>query len=176
MIVPVSSDIIATEPIADRLDASGWLGGEPVTNSRLTLRYTRRTTDGRLLFGRAGVHLGFAGRVTRRFHQDTRKQASLVAEMEHFVPAASGARVTHAWAGPVDRSVDGLPVMGRLPCRGAQLLYATGFSGNGVAPAVIAGNILTALTLSDDSVWSRSCLVDRSLARFPPNRCGSWGE
>jgi glycine/D-amino acid oxidase-like deaminating enzyme len=167
-IVTVSAEILATEPIPDRLDDSGWTGNEAITNSRLTLRFTRRTNDGRVLFGQAGVRLAFAGRVTSKFHVDPASARSLSPEIKRYVPAAGDAAITHAWAGPVDRSVDGLPVFGELACSQARLLYATGFSGNGVAPALLAARITTSMALDRRDEWSTCGLVDRAVGRFPP--------
>lgn len=167
-IVPVSAEIIATEPISERLDRSGWLGWEAVTNARLTLRYTRRTDDGRAIFGRAGARVAYGARVGPKFHGSPQGTRVLRRELPRFVPAASGARITHSWAGPVDRSEDGLPVFGSLPGKRAQILYATGFSGNGVAPALLAAKSLSSLARQSDDEWSNCGFVNRSMGRFPP--------
>jgi glycine/D-amino acid oxidase-like deaminating enzyme len=66
-IVPLSSDVVATAPMAERLATSGWTGGESISDSRLMVRYYRTTEDGRVVFGRGGGALGFAGRFGERF-------------------------------------------------------------------------------------------------------------
>ncbi|MFQ5426738.1 MAG: NAD(P)/FAD-dependent oxidoreductase, partial [Gaiellales bacterium] len=55
-IVPVVSDIVATAPEPQLLAATGWTGGECVSDSRLLVHYHRTTTDGRIVLGR-GVRL-----------------------------------------------------------------------------------------------------------------------
>lgn len=167
-VVAVAAEIIATEPIGDRLDRSGWTGWEPVTNARLTLRYTRRTDDGRLVFGRAGARLAYGSRIDAKFHQNQRSADALKRELPRYVPAARDAAVTHAWGGPVDRSPDGLPTFAELPGRGARLLYAAGFSGNGVAPALLAARALSALALGRENEWTECALAGRTGHRFPP--------
>jgi hypothetical protein len=90
------------------------------------------------------------------------------ADLCELVPAAREIPITHAWAGAVDRSPDGLPLFGRLPARGCRLLYGVGFSGNGVLPSVIAGRILGSSALERDDQWSRSPLNAGISSRFPP--------
>jgi glycine/D-amino acid oxidase-like deaminating enzyme len=167
-VVAVASEIIATEPIGDRLDASGWTGHEPVTNARLTLRYTRRTDDGRLIFGRAGTRLAYGARIGPKFHGDQRSVNDLRVELARYVPAARDAAITHAWAGPVDRSPDGLPTFGELGGGRMRLLYAVGFSGNGVAPALLAARALAGLATGHEDEWTRCAIVERGGKRFPP--------
>lgn len=175
-ILTVGSEIIATEPIPDALDASGWTGNEPITNARLTLRYTRRTDDGRATFGRAGTSLAYGRRVSAsKFEQNPNSARALAAEMARFVPAAAGAKITHAWIGPVDRSHDGLPSYGRLAAGGGRILYASGFSGNGVGPAIMAAQSLTSLALGHDDEHSTGAFVQRRLKRWPPEPARYFG-
>ena len=60
-IVPLSSDVVATEPIPEVLERIGWTGGEAISNSRLMVDYYRTTRDGRIVFGRGGGGLAFRG-------------------------------------------------------------------------------------------------------------------
>jgi glycine/D-amino acid oxidase-like deaminating enzyme len=92
----------------------------------------------------------------------------VAAELPALVPATRGARVTHAWGGAVDRSVDGLPFFGTLPGR-TRVAYGAGFSGNGVAPSRVGARVLASLALRRDDEWSGSALA-RGVpgARFPP--------
>ena len=164
-VVPLSSDIVATAPIADRLAASGWTGGEAVSDSRMMVHYYRASRDGRVVFGRGGGGIGFAGRFS--FDHAPRRAAAVEAEMRRLVPATASVPVTHAWGGAVDRTVDGLPFFGALTA-GARVVYGAGFSGNGVAPSLIAGRVLASLALGRDDEWSRCGLVGPAPGRFPP--------
>jgi putative aminophosphonate oxidoreductase len=166
-IVAVSSDMIATAPMPDELAESGWTGGECVSNSRLMVHYYRTTKDGRIAFGRGGGRLAFGARVNSNFDLNRRQTRELTEELPQLVPAAAGIPITHAWGGPIDRSRDGLPLFGRLPGR-CRVVYATGFSGNGVAPSLTAGRILASSALGRDDEWS-GCGLNRGIpARFPP--------
>ena len=162
----VSSDVVATEPIPDALRASGWTGGESISDGRQMVRYWRTTRDGRVVLGRGGGALAYGARFQ---FDDPGERAALVAEeLPRLVPAAAGARVTHAWGGAVDRSVDGLPFFGLMPCR-ARVAFGAGFSGNGVAPCVVGGRVLASLALGRDDEWSGCALAGGAPAgRFPP--------
>ena len=166
-IVAVSSDMIATTPMPEKLAASGWTGGECVSNSRLMVHYYRTTGDGRVAFGRGGGRIAFGARVNENFDYNERQTRELKEELPQLVPAAAGVPITHAWGGPIDRSRDGLPIFGGLPGRG-RIVYATGFSGNGVAPSLTAGKLLASSALRRDDEWSSSALNSGVSARFPP--------
>ncbi|MEA2467720.1 MAG: hypothetical protein QOJ57_1846 [Thermoleophilaceae bacterium] len=163
----VSSDVVATEPIPEALHASGWTGGEAISDSRLMVRYWRTDPDGRVVLGRGGGALAYGA----RFSFDDpgeRRAADVAGELPRLVPAARGAAVEYAWGGAVDRSVDGLPFFGMLPGR-ARVVYGAGFSGNGVGPAVIGGRVMASLALRRDDEWS-GCALARGVppGRFPP--------
>jgi glycine/D-amino acid oxidase-like deaminating enzyme len=164
-VVPLSSDIVATAPMPGRLETSGWTGGEAISDSRMMVHYFRTSGDGRVVFGRGGGGIGLGGRFA--FDSSPRRAAEVEADMRRLVPAAAGVPVTHAWGGAVDRSRDGLPFFGTLRAR-VKLSYGAGFSGNGVAPSLVAGRILASLALGSDDEWSRCGLVGADPGRFPP--------
>ena len=168
-VVAVSSDMVATAPIPDRLEEAGWTGGEAVSNSRLMVHYYRTTEDGRIAFGQGGHRHVLGGRVDDGFFGETPPATRRVieADLARLVPFAREAGVTHAWGGPIDRTVDGLPVFGRLPGT-VPIVYGVGYSGNGVAPGLTAGKILASSALGRDDEWS-GCGLNRGVAgRFPP--------
>ena len=75
--------------------------------------------------------------------------------------------MTHAWGGPIDRTADGAPILGRLP-GGVPIVYGVGYSGNGVAPSLTAGKILASSALGRDDEWSGSGLNRGVAGKFPP--------
>ena len=166
-VVPLGSNMIATEPVGEWLSEKGWTAGESVSNSRMMARYMRTTPDARVTFGHAGGALGFAGRVRDGFAFDRKRSAEVTGELRRYIPVESSVRVTHAWGGPVARSVDGLPVIGRASSR-RPVLYATGYSGNGIGPSVIAARILASSALGRDDEWSDCPLNQGIRHRFPP--------
>jgi hypothetical protein len=75
--------------------------------------------------------------------------------------------ITHAWSGPVDRTPDSLPRIGRFGGH-ANIVYGVGWSGNGVGPSVLGGRILAALALGHRDEWGTHPLIGRPLRGFPP--------
>jgi putative aminophosphonate oxidoreductase len=167
-VVAVSSDMVATAPMQDRLEQAGWTGGESISNCRLMVHYYRTTKDGRIAFGQGGHRHAFGGRVDDGFfaHGDSAEQ-QLRRDLVRLVPFAEGVEVTHAWGGPIDRTVDGAPIFGRLS-GSVPIVYGVGYSGNGVAPSLTAGKILASSALGRDDEWS-GCGLNRGVTgRFPP--------
>jgi putative aminophosphonate oxidoreductase len=166
-LVSVSSDMVATEPMPERLAESGWTGGEAISNSRLLVHYYRTTRDGRVALGRGGGRLAYGARVNANFDRNERQTRELEQELPWLVPAAEGVPITHAWGGPIDRTPDGLPICGRLRAR-VPVVYGTGYSGNGVAPSLTIAKILASSALGRDDEWSGSGLNRGVPGRFPP--------
>ena len=168
-VVAVSSDMVATAPMSERLEEAGWTGGESISNCRLMVHYYRTTSDGRIAFGQGGHRHVFGGRVDDEFLGATPDDAERILrrDLVRLVPYADGVDVTHAWGGPIDRTTDGAPIFGRLPGR-VPIVYAVGYSGNGVAPSLTAAKILASSALGRDDEWS-GCGLNRGVTgKFPP--------
>ena len=167
LLVVVSSDIVATEPIPDRLAEIGWTGGECITDCQQMIDYYRTTRDGRIAFGKGGWRIAYGGRIPGGFDEDPRRAALVEHDLRLAYPQLSDVQVTHSWSGPIDRSPTGLPLLGHLGGH-PDIVYGVGWSGNGVAPSVIGGRILASLALDRDDSWARHPLVDQRVAPFPP--------
>jgi glycine/D-amino acid oxidase-like deaminating enzyme len=166
-LVAVSSDVVATAPMPEKLQESGWTGGEAISNCRLMVHYYRTTRDGRVAFGRGGGRLAFGGRVNSNFDFNEVQTKGLKLDLARLGPAAEGVEVTTAWGGPIDRTTDGLPFAGRLPGR-VPIVYGTGYSGNGVAPSLTFAKILASSALGRSDEWSEAGLNRGAPAKFPP--------
>ena len=163
----ISSDMIATEPIADRLDDIGWNQGEAITDSQTLVCYYRTTAEGRIAFGKGGGSVGFDGRMRRAMHRNATRASTVARAFHRYYPMLRTVKITHDWAGPVDRTRNSLPIFGQL-YGDANIYYGVGWSGNGVGPSVVGGKILASLALGYDDEWSRCGLVARSASSFPP--------
>jgi len=166
-LVTWSSYIVLTEPIPERLEAIGWTGGEGISDGRFTLHYLRTTRDGRIALGGGGGRAGFGGSIGAAFTDDLVSAQRAAAGLRRLFPSLRDVRIDDAWGGPIDITSDHLPVFASLP--GRPIHYGHGYSGNGVAPAVLGGRILAALALeaSDDPVLELP-LVGRLPRAFPP--------
>jgi glycine/D-amino acid oxidase-like deaminating enzyme len=159
-----SSHIVLTEPVPDVLDELGWTGGEAIVDGRTLVHYTRTTDDGRIAFGWGGGAMGFGGRSTARLELDREVVAGARASLVRFFPQLRGRTVTHAWGGPIDVSPTHLPIFGS---RG-RTHHGFGFTGNGVGPSYLGGEILARLALDRRDDRTRLALVEPERAFFPP--------
>jgi glycine/D-amino acid oxidase-like deaminating enzyme len=154
-------------PIPGRLADIGWVGGESITDSQTTVDYYRTTRDGRIVFGKGGGRLYFAGEPGARAFSDAAGIAEAAADFRRVYPMLADVPIERGWSGPIDRTWDSLPLLGRLP--GApHIAYGIGWSGNGVNPSRIGARILASLALDRRDRWAGNGLVGRRPPRFPP--------
>ena len=167
MLVVVASDVVATEPVPDRLREIGWTSGLCIDDSRMLVNYYRTTLDGRIVFGKGGGAHAFGGRVATRFDGPTPRAGEVTESFRQLYPALADVSVETAWMGPIDRSPLGLPFFGGIGGR-ADILAGAGYSGNGVGPSFLGGRILAALALGLDDEWARAGLTRLPDRTFPP--------
>ncbi len=129
-IAPVSTYIIATEPM-DPTRASSIIPGDiAVSDIMYVVNYYRRSHDHRILFGGGLDWSGLAiGNVAGRMR----------ATMEKWLPRSKGLGVDYCWGGYIDMTMNRLPSLGRLA---SNIFYAHGFSGNGLTLTGIAGRVM----------------------------------
>ena len=159
-----SSHIVLTEPVPDVLEELGWTGGEPIADGRTLLHYLRTTRDGRIAFGWGGGRMGFGARRLGRLDVDPPAARTARDDLLRFFPQLRGRRITHAWGGPIDVSPTHLPVFGS---RG-RVHHGFGFTGNGVGPSYLGGEILARLALDRRDDLTRLALVDPERKLMPP--------
>lgn len=140
-LVIVASDVIATTAVPERLDDLGLRSQVTISDSRRLVNYYRRTPDGRLLFGRGGGTLAFGSRIGPGFDNPGRRRHGVHSQLARIYPSLWDVPLTHAWSGPVDYSLSGLPFFVRLRSLPG-VVAAAGFSGDGVGPTRLAGEIL----------------------------------
>jgi glycine/D-amino acid oxidase-like deaminating enzyme len=160
------SYVVLTEPVPELLERIGWTGGEAVFDGRMFLHYFRTTRDGRVLMGSGSGPIGFGGKIDRRFMEDEPTVARAERGLRKLLPDLADAKVTHAWGGPIDVSSDHLPFFGTVP--GTRLHYGAGYSGHGVGPSWLGGQILARLALGIDNELTRLPFVTRRVPKLPP--------
>ena len=153
LLTPFGSYVVLTEPVPELLAEIGWTGGEAITDCRMFLHYFRATADGRVLMGSGSGPIGFRGKIDKRFSADRGTAARAEAGLRKLLPGLAAAKVEHAWGGPIDVSADHLPVFGTVP--GTRMHYGAGYTGNGVGPSWLGGQILASLALGLDDELSR---------------------
>ncbi|MBA2614306.1 MAG: FAD-dependent oxidoreductase, partial [Actinobacteria bacterium] len=160
------SYVVLTEPVPELLEEIGWTGGEAITDGRMFVHYFRTTADGRVLMGSGSGPIGLGGRLDERFSLDEPTAARAEAGLRRLLPALAGARVERSWGGPIDVSADHFPFFGTLP--GTRVHHGAGYSGHGVGPSWLGGQILASLALGLRDEWSASPLVRTPEASLPP--------
>jgi glycine/D-amino acid oxidase-like deaminating enzyme len=160
-----SSHVVATEPVPDALEALGWTGGEAIADCRTMLHYFRTTRDGRVVFGWGGGRMGMGARRRPALDVDPQVQDATASDLYTLLPALRGARIEHAWGGPIDVSPVHLPWFGTL----RSVHYGFGFTGNGVGPAELGGRILADLARGASTELTTLPIVGGlPPRRFPP--------
>ena len=165
--VCATSSVVSTPPIPARLAEIGWTGGESITDSQSTVLYYRTTADGRIVFGKGGGQLAFTGEPPTWVFDHADGIEAAAKEFRRVYPMLADVPIERGWSGPIDRSLDGLPMLGTLP-RAPHIAYGIGWSGNGVGPSRVGGRILAGLALEHADQWTQNGLVGRRLRTFPP--------
>jgi len=163
----VASDVIATEPIPDRLAAIGMDRGVCVSDSRRLVHYYRPTVDGRMVFGKGGGALAYNNLITGKFDHPGRRTAMIRSQMIRTYPTLWDVPIADAWSGPIDYSLNGLPFFVRL--RDApSVVVCAGFSGDGVGPSRLAGEVLAEMATGIGDGGLPKALRTVPSAQLPP--------
>lgn len=129
-IMPVGTYIGATQPLG-QAQAKALIGNDmAVADMNWALDYFRLSADHRLLFG---------GRASYSTVPPPHLSGTLRRRMTRVFPTLKGIPLDYVWGGYVDISRNRAPHWGRL---GANVYFAQGFSGHGIAATGLAGRIL----------------------------------
>ncbi len=161
-----ASAVVLTEPAPEQLAEIGWTGGEAIVDGRMFLHYFRTTPDGRVLMGSGSGRLGLGGRVGQGLLDDVPAQRRAEQGLRRLLPAFTDVPVAARWSGPIDVSADRLPWYGTVP--DTRVHFGAGYSGNGVGPSWLGGQILASLALGARDEWTALPLVARRQRRLPP--------
>ncbi|QZY28106.1 NAD(P)/FAD-dependent oxidoreductase [Nocardioides coralli] len=145
-LVPVYSLVIATEPLPPTTwERIGLRRRETFADHRHLIVYGQRTRDDRLVFGGRGAPYHLGSRVSASYDRDDRVFAMLHASLVEMLPVVAGARITHAWGGPLGVPRDWCASVGLDPV--TRVAWAGGYVGDGVSTANLAGRTLRDLVL-----------------------------
>ena len=129
-VMPVSTQIIATEPLGEERAHELLPTDLCVEDVRYILDYYRLSADKRLLFGGGTVYGGT---------DPADIEAKLRPNMEKIYPQLKGVKIDYAWSGNFALSFSRVPQLGRL---GSNTYFAHGYSGHGVTGSHLFGRIL----------------------------------
>jgi glycine/D-amino acid oxidase-like deaminating enzyme len=167
------SYIVITEPAPDKLAAIGWTDAVALADYRAAVHYIRTTPDGRIAFGIGGMQPDLARRIDQRFAYDERSIGVAIRDLHRMFPTFADVPIEAGWGGPIDVSGTHEPFFGTL--ESGNVHYGLGYTGNGVGPAHLGGQILALRALGKDDAILSLPLVDDEPRRFPPEPIRSPG-
>jgi gamma-glutamylputrescine oxidase len=136
-VMPVSTQVMATEPLGEDLAAKLIPGDACVEDIRYILDYYRLSADKRMLFGGGTVYGGSDPKDIK---------AKLLPNMLKVFPQLAGKKIDYAWSGNFALSFSRVPQLGRI---GANTYFAHGYSGHGVTGSHTFGRILSEAICGD---------------------------
>jgi len=129
-IMPVSTQIIATEPLDPTTARRLFPSGACIEDCNYMLDYYRLSADNRVLFGGGTVYGG-------------RTPADIIRRLRPHLartfPELADARIDHAWSGNFALTMTRIPHIGRLDER---IYFTHGYSGHGVTTTHLAGRLI----------------------------------
>ncbi|MDO8876822.1 MAG: FAD-binding oxidoreductase, partial [Pseudolabrys sp.] len=139
-LLPVTTFVMVTEPLGDRLhDLVRYRGAISDTN-RADNHY--RVVDGdRLLW---------SGRMRVWQADPHRFRSALVADIKRNYPGLSPVEVAHLWRGTLGRTVHRMPQIGAMS---PGVWLASGFGGHGLNTTAMAGELVARGIVDDDQTW-----------------------
>jgi len=170
-ILPLHSHVLATAPLADEQWSSiGWGSWDGFTDDMDRIAYACRTPGGRLLFGGGGnpaytYRFGGAAAIDVRVG-DTASRFMQRALAGYF-PALARAPIAHRWAGLLAITFDRICSMG-VGGAHRNVYHALGYSGHGVALALLAGRVLADLYDGNHEAWRDLPFYQKRLLPLPP--------
>ncbi len=129
-IMPISSYIVATEPLGNETARQINRDDIAVHDSKFCLDYYRLSSDKRLLFGGAERYLR---------NDQINIEAKVAPRIGYLYPQLKGVKIDYAWSGKIAITVNRLPSIGRVS---PTVYFAQGFSGHGVALTNLTGRII----------------------------------
>ena len=130
-VLPTVSCIIATEQLSDDQINRTMSRDVAVCDSRTALDYYRLTADKRLLMGGLSNYTGL---------EPPNVSDVMRSHMAKVFPTLKSVGIDYAWSGKIGVSIRRMPQLGRI--QDSNVLYATGYSGHGLAPTHMSGRVL----------------------------------
>jgi glycine/D-amino acid oxidase-like deaminating enzyme len=154
-LLPMNSSMIVTEPLsAAAWQEIGWDGRETIGDSAHVYMYAQRTEDGRIAIGGRGIPYRFGSTLDHRGTTQPATIDTLGRILRRLFPAASEARIDHAWCGVLGVPRDWCATVALDRATG--LGSAGGYTGHGVAASCLAGHTLADLVTGEPT--SRTAL------------------
>jgi len=170
-ILPLHSHALATAPLDDaRWREIGFGAFEGLSDDLDRIAYACRTPGGRLVFGGGGnaaYAYRFGGSPFARRAGDDRATRFMRGVMARYFPSLADVPIAHRWSGTLAITLDRVCSMGILG-EARNIYYALGYSGHGIALALLAGRVLADLYEGHGEPWRDLPFHQKRLLPFPP--------
>jgi glycine/D-amino acid oxidase-like deaminating enzyme len=170
-LLPIESHVLATAPLGAELWARiGWGAWDGFTDDLDRIAYACRTPGGRLLFGGGGnpaysYRLGGAPGPPPRL--DDAPGRFMRRSMARYFPGLADVPVERRWSGTLDITFDRVCSIG-VGGPDRNVYHALGFSGHGIALALMAGRALADLYEGHHDPWRALPFYQKRLLSLPP--------
>lgn len=170
-ILPLHSHVLATAPLSEaQWAAAGWGSWDGFTDDFDRISYACRTPGGRLLFGGGGnpaYTYRFGGATAPDPRAGLRAARFMGSVLARYFPSLAGVPVAQRWAGTLALTLDRVCSMG-VGGEHRNVYHALGYSGHGVALALLAGRVLADLYEGNHEAWREQPFYQKRLLRMPP--------
>jgi glycine/D-amino acid oxidase-like deaminating enzyme len=170
-LLPLHSHVVATPPLPDeRWDQLGWGRWDGFTDDLDRIAYACRTPRGRLLFGGGGnaaYAYRFRGAAVAAAREGDRAERFLRTALLRYFPDLADVPLAHRWSGTLALTLDRVCSMG-VGGAHRNIYHALGYSGHGVALALLAGRVLADLHEGNHEAWRELPFYQKRLLPFPP--------
>jgi len=170
-ILPLHSHVLATAPLADEeWSRIGWGDWDGFSDDFDRIAYACRTPGGRLLFGGGGnpaYTYRFGGATAIDVREGDAAARFMQRAMTRYFPALARAPIAHRWAGMLAITLDRICSMG-VGGAHRNVYHALGYSGHGVALALLAGRVLADLYDGNHEAWRDLPFYQKRLLPLPP--------
>lgn len=158
-VMPINNFIVATAPLGARA-AEVLRRDIGVHDTKFVVNYWRLDPEGRLIFG-GGENVSY------RFPADIK--AKVRGPLLQIYPSLADVELTHAWGGTLAIT------MNRMPCfirPAPNCLSASGYSGHGLALAVLAGKLMAQAIVGQSDGFDTMAALPQP--RFPGGAALRW--
>jgi len=170
-ILPLHSHVLATAPLPEAdWSRMGWGHWDGFTDDLDRIAYACRTPGDRLLFGGGGnpaYAYRFGGAPVGGAREGDRATRFMQAAMTRYFPTLAQTPVAHRWSGTLAITLDRVCSMG-VGGANRNLYHALGYSGHGIALALLAGRVIADLYEGNHEAWRDLPFYQKRLLPLPP--------
>ncbi len=159
-IMPINNFISVTEPLGQRNAEELIKFNLAVADSKFVVNYYRLTPDYRLLFG---------GGENYRYKFPKNMKERVRKSMVDIYPQLSGVKIDYTWGGTLAVTMNRLPDFRKVS---SNIFSASGYSGQGVAMATMAGRIISDIISGQAERFD--ILSDLPIRKFPGGSLFRW--